>query len=152
VKPAFTWFSKSAIITKKKNTAVLWILQEKLYLVTDVILSDRLSKEMKKVKKKFNRAAVKVLPEETKASFKNIANEIFLELVEMAGAPLAKQEDITEALKKLEKFLDNKKIMEKIVNKLRPKYDEEQVKVIILAFRRAYKSGKFIGPEDEFAT
>ena len=46
----------------------------------------------------------------------------------------------------------NDKIIYNIIRKLRPKYDDAKIKIVITVFRKAYNLDHFSDLESEFAT
>jgi len=118
-----------------------------------VILEEEVKEEMETDEEKFVREMIEQMaPDESRRRYRQLAEDIFDMLAEMAGAPMPRGEDITEGIKRMEGFMKNDKIMYKIVKKLRPKYDDTKIRGVILAFRKAYNLGHFNELESEFVT
>tara|TARA_Y100000310_G_scaffold318312_1_gene372213 strand:+ start:184 stop:1113 length:930 start_codon:yes stop_codon:yes gene_type:complete len=118
-----------------------------------IILEEEVKEEMETDEEKFAREIVKQMaPDESRRRYRKLGEDIFLELAEMAGAPMPRGEDITEGIKRMEGFMKNDEIMYKIVKKLRPRYDDTKIRGVILAFREAYNLDHFEDLESEFTT
>jgi tetratricopeptide (TPR) repeat protein len=82
--------------------------------------------------------------------YRKLGEDIFRALFKEAGAPWDKDVDTVDAINYMEKnFKENDRVMYKIIKKLKPKYDDVKIKIVILAFRKSYKSGDYIDIEHE---
>lgn len=133
------------------------IHQEIIRLAKAVIFNEGIKEEIKKEESDEERLAKEILkqmvPDETKNKYRKLGEAIFLKLANKAGAPLPRGgEEIIEGIKRMEDFMKNDEIMYKIVKSLRTKYNETEIRAVILAFRKAYSSLYFEDLESEFVT
>ena len=103
-----------------------------------------------------NELVKKMSPSGGKNDYRELAEDIFLGLTEMAGSPLGKGEDGLGTIGKMKELMRSDEKMEGLVKKLRPAYDESKVKCVVAAFREAYRLGNLIdfegklSPKEEF--
>ena len=122
-------------------------------LVHKIIRGEKILHEIETDEEKFSREIFKEMAkDESKSKYRKLGEDIFSELAEMAGAPLSKSEDILEGIERMEGFMANDKIIYNIIRKLRPKYDDAKIKIVITVFRKAYNLDHFSDLESEFAT
>jgi hypothetical protein len=118
-----------------------------------ILLEEEIKEEMETDAEKFANAMIKKMgPHESKGIYRKLGEDIFQELAEMAGAPLAKKRDILEGINQMERLMEKDELMYALVKRLRPKYDDNKIKGAILAFRQAYNLGHFEDLSSEFAT
>jgi len=118
-----------------------------------IMLEEEVKEEMETDEEKFAEEIIEqMVPDESKRRYRELGENIFIELAEIAGAPMPRGEDITEGIKRMEGLMRNDETMRRIVKKLRPKYDETKIRAVILAFRKAYNLGHFEELESEFVT
>lgn len=122
-------------------------------LAEAVILEEEIKEEIETDEEKFVKEMVKKMGlEESKHRYRKLAEDIYYELAERAGAPLGMKGDIIKGIERLEKLMKDDACMLSIVKKLRPKYDDVKIQAVILAFRKAYDLGHFMELEALFVT
>jgi hypothetical protein len=84
-----------------------------------------------------------------KGKHRKLAEDIFLRLIKIIGAPLRTPEAVMQGINALEDLIKNDEKLYRIIKKLRPKYDDNMFKAVILAFREAYKAGYLEDLEQE---
>ncbi|MDO8656768.1 MAG: hypothetical protein Q7K45_06025, partial [Nanoarchaeota archaeon] len=122
-------------------------------LARAVLLEEKLQEKIETAEEVFAREIVRQMaPQESRRSYRKLAEDMYEVLAERAGAPVSKGEDISEAITRMEAEIGNDALMYSIVTKLRPKYDEIKIKGVVLAFRKAYALGHFEELAWQFAT
>lgn len=122
-------------------------------LVKSVILQQEFKEEIETAEEKFARKMLKKMtPGESRSHYRKLGEDIFYVLLEGAGAPLEKGEDVAEGIERMEKLMKDDAVLFGIIKKLRPKYDKIKIMGVILAFRKAYDFGHFEDLESEFVT
>jgi len=117
-------------------------------LAKAILLQEKLEEEMETAEERFAREIVKKMsPDESKRTYVRLGEEIFGALAERAGPPIS--DDVVETVEKMNRFVGDEAVLQKIIRRLRPKYDEVMVKAVALAFRKAYDMGHFehLGPD-----
>ena len=118
-----------------------------------IILEQEVEELMETDEEKFARKMVRQMaPHESKRRYRKLGEDIFLALAEKVGAPMPRGEDITKGIKRMERLMAKDDVMYVIVKNLRSKYNDSNIKGVILAFRNAYGLGHFEELESEFAT
>ncbi|MBU2561969.1 MAG: hypothetical protein KKD17_06760 [Nanoarchaeota archaeon] len=117
-----------------------------------VLLEEEFKEEMEKEEQRFVREMVRKMGDDSRHHYRRLAEDIYSGLAGMAGAPVGADGDIVEGIKRLEQLMKTDAVMQKIVKKLRPKYTDEKVKAVILAFRKSYDRGHMMELEAHFAT
>lgn len=168
-------FQREAILYRRFNPETFRdkLLADKVGRVANaILLGQELKKEVRSNEEKFISAMVKIMGNvESKHRYRRIGEEIFIELAELAGAPLSRDEEITEGLarmenltkdeeltasviKRIEQLMMNESGLFSIVRKLLPwsKYGDEKVLWVMKAFRKSYDLGHFIDLEGHLAT
>lgn len=116
-----------------------------------IILGQELKEELETDEEKFARTMLqKMVPGESKGTYRKLGEDIYLNLVEMSGAPVSKAVEMLKAITGFENLMKNDKIMFVVVKRLRPRYDDVKVRAAIIAFRQAYNFGHFSELESEF--
>ena len=70
---------------------------------------------------------------------KLLAEDVFDKLAEKVGSPFPREaEEYMASLKKMERFMDDERLMYKLVKGFRPRYDDAKINIVIKAFREAY--------------
>ena len=122
-------------------------------LARAVLLEEKLQEKIETAEEVFAREIVRQMaPQESRRSYRKLAEDMYEVLAERAGAPISKGEDISEAITRMEVDIGNDALMYSIVKKLRPKYDDIKIKGVVLAFRKAYALGHFEELAGMFAT
>ncbi len=122
-------------------------------LVRAILLEEELKEAIETDEEIFAKQMAKQMQQdETRRRYSALAKDIYSELAQLAGAPLPKEEDVSEAIEKMEAIMKDDEIMYGIIKKLRPRYDDKKIRVVMLAFRKAYDFGHFIDSdlEEEF--
>ena len=118
-----------------------------------VLLQEDFKEEIETDKDKFVKDLVERMgDDESKHSYRVLGEDIYSDLVEMAGGPLSKGEDITEGIKRLEKLMEDDKVLIGIIKKNKPSYNKDKIDSVMKAFRESYDLGHFMELENLFAT
>lgn len=148
------------------------VYEEVSKIVRAVLFEEKLKKEVQSDEDKFIRAMVEIMGnEESKHRYRKIGEEIFIELAELAGAPLSRDEDITDGLARMKSLMTDEELMAALIKQIeqlmmnegglfsiirkllpRSKYSDEKVLWVMKAFRKSYDLGHFIDLEGHFAT
>lgn len=122
-------------------------------IARSIILEEELKEEIESDEEKFVREIVtKMGLSESRNSYRLMAENMYLDLADMAGAPLRNDEDILDGINRLGEFIKDDVVMYNLVKKLKPKYTDLEIKMVILAFRFAFDLGHFDDYNSEFAT
>jgi len=85
--------------------------------------------------------AYKMEYSETNLRYKGLAHSIFLNLAGLSGGLEKDPDEQKKMFERMENLMFDEKLMYTIVKKLRPRYADEKIKIVILAFRKAYDLG-----------
>ena len=122
-------------------------------ITQNILLEHELEKEVVTDEMKFIQRMVKIMGNtESSHNYRKLGEDIYLELAERAGAPMARGQDLTVGIQRLERLLQDNNIMFAIVKARRPRYSDNQVRWTVQAFRKAYDLNHFEELENEFAT
>jgi hypothetical protein len=103
-----------------------------------------------------NELVKQMAPSGGKNDYRELAEDIFLGLTEMAGSPLGKGVDGLGTIGKMKELMRSDEKMVGLVKKLRPAYDDSKIRCVVAAFREAYRLGNLIdfegklSPKEEF--
>lgn len=121
-----------------------------------ILLEEEIKDEILSDEEKFVREMVKQMapaePVESPNEYRELGENIYDACLEQIGAPWKDSEDLTVALRRIDRLIKNDAFMYKVVKKQRKKYTDVQIKQVIDAFRRAHQSGHFMEMEEQLAT
>jgi|SRR3989338_4240278 len=121
-------------------------------LAREIILREELKEIIISDEDKFIDFMIRIMGnEESKHNYRKLAEEIYDELADLAGAPVLKG-DITKAMDLLEKLMLRDNILYGIIKKLRPRFDDNKIQLTMKAFRKAYDLGYFNEFSSQFVT
>ncbi len=117
-------------------------------------IKERFKKKEKAVEDKFVTKMVTQMSGlyESHRSHRKLAESIFLQLIDDTGFPSTDSEELLKHVDRMEKLLDENAHMYALVKRLRPRYDDEKIRIVIEAFRIAYAEGNFDNLGSAFAT
>ncbi len=149
-------FQREAILYKGFNPASFRdkLLADKVgRIASAILLEQELKEEVQSDEEKFVSSMVRIMGNEESSHYhRKLAEAIYYELAERAGAPLLRGEDITEGVKRLEQLMQDDALMFAIIKAKRPRYSDLQVQWVMKAFRKSYDLGHFETLSEEFAT
>jgi len=117
-----------------------------------ILLQEKIKEEAETEKEKFAKLLAQKMHQDSKSRYQELGREIFSKLVEMVGAPMKDPDKMLEGMDRLDELVKNEKVMYKLVKKLRPRYDDTKIKLVIIAFREAHRFGFFENEYGEFFT
>ena len=138
-------FKKESFFDKSVHTDVAKIARA-------IILQEKLKEEIETDEDKFVEEMVKKMGgEDTEHHYWKLGEGIYTELVEKAGG-VEHREDPTVGIEMVRTYIKNTRILYRIIKKLRPKYDDARIKLVMEAFRKSFDLGHFMELNAEFVT
>ena len=138
--------------------------EEVIKITKAILLQEELKEELETDEEKFARQMIKQMALADDGSwheYRELGRDIFFALasatgIEFIAAPddmrVMDESDMDGLIVKMEDIIDDDSILHKIIKKLKPKYNDNKIKVVILAFRGAYEMGHFEDFVSEFFT
>jgi hypothetical protein len=125
-------FSNDEITLKVKNIAKA------------VLLEEELEEEELKTDEKFIRSMARTMGNEySEHHYRKLAEDIYTDLLDEAGAPFSDFDEADIGLKKVEAIVNDDARLLKIIKENVPKYSEEKLRQVMIAFRKAYSPASF---------
>jgi hypothetical protein len=112
-------------------------------LARSVLLEQELEEEIETEEDLFVKAMVAKMAYGKSGRYRDLGEDIFLALTERAKASLTEDEDIGDAALKMDTMIEDQRTLYLIVRKLRPKYKEDKIRLVIDAFLKAHHLGHF---------
>lgn len=117
-----------------------------------ILLEEELKEKIETAEDKFVNLMIKIMGNEDSAHhYRKLGESIYEDLVEEVG-DLGPEGDITEGIRRLEELMKDDALMQQLVKRARPKYNDEKISWTIKAFRKAYELGHFDNLEGIFVT
>ncbi len=110
-----------------------------------ILLQEELEKRMETDDEKFARQVrKKMIDPESNHSYRRLGEAILDRLAAMAGSPLPRDaESFMAGIDKLDKFVDDDNLMREVIRKLRPRFDDTKIRIVMSSFRSAYNNLHF---------
>ncbi len=115
-----------------------------------VLLEEALEEEIETEEDLFVKEIAAKMAYEKPGRYRDLGEDIFLALIERAKATLKEGEDIGDASLRMDAMIEDQRILYSIIRKLRPKYKEDKIRLIIDAFLKAHHLGHFEELEAEW--
>lgn len=114
-----------------------------------VLLEEELKEEVLTANEKFIRSMKRIMWNEGSTHhYRKLAEYIYSDLIEQAGAPFGNYDEAEKGLKNVEKMVRDDTLLLRIIKKNRTKYGDKKLRLVMEAFRRAYKEVDFAGSVD----
>jgi len=118
-----------------------------------VILEEELKEEIISDEEKFVDEMVKKMGfEDSRNHHRRLGETIYLDLVQLTGAPFTDGEAVMKGIEALKKLIQDEQLLYQIIKKNRPKYTDAKIRVAVMAFKKAYDLGHFVDLEETFLT
>jgi hypothetical protein len=128
---------------KGKNDEIALAILSGKQLKTVAVVK-KVIKELISADERFIREAVEIMGgEESKHSYKKLGEAIYGEILEMVGAPFNDDDSCLAGVEKSWEIIEDDKVLFQILKKLRPRYDDKKIRLMMAAFRRAFDEGYF---------
>jgi hypothetical protein len=105
-----------------------------------IFLQEKIKQEKETDDEKFARELRREMTQpESTHRYRKLGESILEKIAEIAGSPFSKEADeYMSGLKKMERLIEDDKLMHDLVRKLKPKYGVMKIKLVVDAFRSAY--------------
>jgi hypothetical protein len=105
-----------------------------------ILLEEKLEKRKETDDEKFARQLHrKMIDPESDHSYRRLGEAILDKLAAMAGSPLPRDaEKYMTGIEKINKFVGDDNLLHEVIRKLRPRFDETRIRIVMNAFRSAY--------------